>query len=702
MLFRLPRPQCQREHWKSTHKDTCRASVHLNKDLKIYANFTKESPAAVVDLQRLAYPGHLLRAEADKKWEKKDWEGAAGAYGRALQSIKDTKEQAQIVAKDHGLELMFQNIAKFQFEQNGARIKSNLVACHLQLAIPKLEKIIRGPKGQATDGDRLVALIKHFEIGPGEGLSFLDDIFKGAREAMCEDDGVGYHWWKLHYRDAQLYHCTLRYEKAMEYIGRARDLINQKESSDGAPLLPGEEAKARTLVDALEVEVKKVVEAMTGSSSLPSKDGIAQQVLGNYFASGYTPLGEISPNIPIDTCKEEILAVRLLAAADDSVKIAGAVTAKGGGVMGPGLSVNHQYADQARDLLNKILTIVAQPLFLLFPASGSGERAPPISVHLLAFYFRACLSKTGMKKLKIEDFCEEATAWLSDEMAYAIASHAFEEVEEAHNPTNGHAKKLGQTGMGGCMPCACRIVRSGVTSTDWADGLQMAAHGGRIEWLCFALNRLLEGASDKSIYDIILERDEQGCSTIMHTANDVHSKLSGLTLRLLSQAVAFSTPNSEEKRAKVRAILESEDTWGMFPALAAVSLNNTVALAAFADLGARFWDDDAVDQPTSSGITNSMKSSIIQQAGTSGNETMKDLVKAIKANADGRNCCAFCGKSPRGNAPPLQACSKCGRALYCDEDCQGRAYGKHKFVCTTAEVQQSEAWFSQNISMPKP
>lgn len=231
-------PECQREHWKSTHKDTCRASVHLNKDLEIYANFTKESPAAVVDLQRLAYPGHLLRAEADKRWEKKDWKGAADAYGRALQSIKDTKEQAQIVAKDHGLELMFQNIAKFQFEQNGARIKSNLVACHLQLAIPKLEKIIRGPKGPATDGDRLVALIKHFEIGPGEGLSFLDDIFKDAREAMCEDDGVGYHWWKLHYRDAQLYHCTLRYEKAMEYIGRARDLINKKSLATEHPCFP--------------------------------------------------------------------------------------------------------------------------------------------------------------------------------------------------------------------------------------------------------------------------------------------------------------------------------------------------------------------------------------------------------------------------------------------------------------------------------
>ena len=107
-------------------------------------------------------------------------------------------------------------------------------------------------------------------------------------------------------------------------------------------------------------------------------------------------------------------------------------------------------------------------------------------------------------------------------------------------------------------------------------------------------------------------------------------------------------------------------------------------------------------KPKPGGITNAMKSKIVQQAGTSGNETMKSLVKAIKANTDGRSCCAFCGKSPSGNAQPLQACSKCGRTFYCDENCQSRAYGKHKFVCTIAEVQQSEAWFSQNISMPKP
>lgn len=157
--------------------------------------------------------------------------------------------------------------------------------------------------------------------------------------------------------------------------------------------------------------------------------------------------------------------------------------------------------------MNKILTVVAQPPFLLFPASGSGDRAPPISVHLLAFYFRACLSKAGMEKLKIEEFCDKAAGWVSDEMAYDIATHAFKEVEEAHNPNRGHAKKLSQTGIGGCMPCACRIVRSGVTAEDWGGGLRMAAHNGRVEWLCFALNRLMEGASEKSVYETILMRD---------------------------------------------------------------------------------------------------------------------------------------------------------------------------------------------------
>ena len=615
--------------------------------------------------------------------------------------IKSDKEKAKAIAEDHGLDHTFQYMAKVQFELNGCRLKCNLIACHLQLAVPKLEAIVQGPKGPATDGDRLVALVKHFQVGPNEALPALDDVFQDATDAINEDDGVWYCWWKLHYREAQIYHCTLRYAKAMEYIGKARDMIDNSVAG-GSPLSTDEAAKAHKLVDALEVEVKKVINAITGSSTLPNTDGMAQRVLGSYFSSGYTPLGEVSANIPIDTCKEEMLAVRLLAAADDSVRITRAA-ATGDGSMEPGVNVNYQYADQARALLNKILTIVAQPPFLLFPASGSGERAPPISVHLLAFYFRACLSKTGMKKLKIEEFCQEATAWLPDETAYAIATHAFKEVEEAHNPAHGHAKKLFQTGGSGCMPCACRLVRgSGISSRDWASGLQMAAHNGRVEWTAFALNRLMEGASDKSIYEIILERDEQGCSTVMHAANDVHSRLCDTTLRLLAQAVAFCEPNSEEKRAKVRAILEADDTWGMFPALAAVTLNNTVALTAFADLGARFWDNDGGSKATPGGATRDMKENIIKHAERSGNTTMQNLIKAIQANTDGRECCASCGKSPRSRKKPLQACSKCGRAFYCNEDCQSRAYSKHKFVCTTATVEHDEAWFSRNISMPKP
>ena len=614
--------------------------------------------------------------------------------------IKGDKEKAETIVEDHGLEPTHQYIAKAQFEQNGCRLKCNLIACHLQLAVPKLEAIVQGPKGPATCGDRLVALVKHFQVGPNMALSALDDICQDATDAIEEDDGIWCCWWKLYYREAQICHCTLRYKKAMENIGRARDMIENP--FGGSALSKDEAVKARKLVDALEVEVKKVINAITGSPTLPSTDGMAQKVLGSYFESGYTPLENTSPNIPIDTCKEEILAVRLLAAADDSVGIT-RVAATGDGSMEPGVNVNYQHADQARALLNKILTIVAQPPFLLFPASGSGERAPPISVHLLAFYFRACLSKTGMNKLKIEEFCLEATAWLPDETAYAIATHAFKEVEEAHNPARGHAKELSQTGAGGCMPCACRLVRgSGISSSDWASGLQMAAHNGRIEWTAFALNRLIEGASDKSVYEIILEGDKQGCNSCHHAANDMHSRLCDTTLRLLAQAVAFCEPNSEEKRAKVRAILEADDTWGMSPALAAVSLNNTVALAAFADLGARFWDNDGGSKATPGGATRAMKEGVIKYAERSGSTTMQSLVKAIQANTDGRECCAFCGKIPRGGKKPLQACSKCGRAFYCNEDCQSRAYSKHKFVCTTATVEHDEAWFSRNISMPKP
>lgn len=655
----------------------------------------------MVALQRKAASCHLLKVEADKKYEKKDWRGAAESYKDALEYTRDTWPDVTRLTQKHGADAVFQNAARVHFETNGARIKSNFIACHLQLATAELEKAVKGPKGPATDGDRLAALVEHFDLGPRETLDLLDDIFQDAVLALEGDEVVGFYWWKIHYREAQVEHCTLRYKHAMESIERARDMIDEPVGGNCTRasfyMSPDEKVKAHKLVDDLEVEVKKVIKAMTGKESLPNMDGVAQNVLGGYFSADFTPLGEVSPRLPKDTFKEEILAVRLLAAIDDSVKVTKQVVGDDGERVG----VNVDYADEARELLNKILTVVAQPPFLLFPASGSADRAPPISVHLLAFYFRACLSKAGLEKLKIEEFCDKAAGWVSDEMAYDIATHAFKEVEEAHNPNRGHAKKLSQTGMGGCMPCACRIVRSGVTAEDWGGGLQMAAHNGRIEWLCFALNRLLEGTSEKSVYETILMRDEQACSTVMHAANDTHSRLCGTTLRLLAQAVAFSTPNSADKREKVRDILESEDDYGMFPALAAVSLRNSIAVAAFADLGARVWDNNNNDT-SQNGITPAMKRGVVQSAEQSEDETLRKLVKTLQANTEERECCAYCGKTPRSRKKPLQACSRCGRAFYCDEKCQSRAYGKHKYVCTTASVSHDETWYSQNISMPQP
>lgn len=100
---------------------------------------------------------------------------------------------------------------------------------------------------------------------------------------------------------------------------------------------------------------------------------------------------------------------------------------------------------ESTKLLNEILSTVAQPPLNLFPASGAKERVPPITVHLLAFYFRACLTEKAMIDFCIEEFCEKVTGdWLSDELAYALATHAFKEVENAHNPRKGHSKTFSQ------------------------------------------------------------------------------------------------------------------------------------------------------------------------------------------------------------------------------------------------------------------
>ena len=135
------------------------------------------------------------------------------------------------------------------------------------------------------------------------------------------------------------------------------------------------------------------------------KSGISQ-----YLSMELTILPEHS-RIPMSSLKEEMMAVRLLAAIE--------CTATFTPVSGCGEDVVIDHQEKAREVLNQILTTVAQVPFCLFPATGSPDRSPPITVHLLAFYLRACLSNKALKEFKIEEFCEEVKSFLvSDQEAY--------------------------------------------------------------------------------------------------------------------------------------------------------------------------------------------------------------------------------------------------------------------------------------------
>jgi len=699
-------PECQRKHWTDGgHRDHCRALLHLEKDFTYLAavvigpdNSEEElfnAKMIVEDLQCLASTDHAARAEGDKKFERKDWRGAASAYERALESTKEHTEQAKTIAEPSG-ELVKMQVGVL-WDTNAGRIKSNLVAALLQMAAVDLQDLAGGPDDMpATNGDRIVHIIR--QLGLGEARHTMRDrIFAKVDKLLATgDDGYAQHWWKLFYRGAQVAHCGIMPRQAMKYIEKAKDRVGTSRSTALRlfELTPEEKTKAFKLIESLEREIRKVLLEVTGQTTLPDTDGQAEPVLGNYFSSGFNPIPNFHPRLPIDSVQEEILAVRLLAAADKSVQRS--QVGEDGRVE---VVESTTYSKRARELLNKILTAVAQPPFLLFPATGSDERVPPISVHLLAFYFRACLSKSGMHKLKIKQFCQEATAWLTDEMAYSIATHAFIEVEDAHSPVRGHAKTLSDTGCGGCLPCSFRIVRAG--GSDWGGGFRQAAHFGHVEWIAFGLNRLLEGAGHKSIVDTILECDSEGCNAIMHAVNDDRSRFSGLTVRLIVQAVAFSTPGLDEKREAIRKVLDTEDKLSYTPALASISLNNSTALAALVDLGGRLWDKELSGDTNCNGITRSMKEQLVVRTAKNGDENMRALISAIRSNTNERECCSCCGKHPRSKSK-LHACSRCGRAKYCDEECQTRAYSKHRFVCTTAVVHQDEQWYNSNIQMPKP
>jgi hypothetical protein len=147
---------------------------------------------------------------------------------------------------------------------------------------------------------------------------------------------------------------------------------------------------------------------------------------------------------------------------------------------------------------------------------------------------QACLSEEAWEEFQIEEFCDEATGHIiSDDVAYAIATHGYHEVEDSHSPLRVHGETLAQSARG-CMPCCFRLSRGG--AKDWAAGLQQAVHFGKIEGAAFFLNRLLERIDGKSLVTTMLQTDEAGCNTMMHAANDMQSGFSWLSIRLLVHA----------------------------------------------------------------------------------------------------------------------------------------------------------------------
>lgn len=311
---------------------------------------------------------------------------------------------------------------------------------------------------------------------------------------------------------------------------------------------------------------------------------------------------------------------------------------------------------------------------------------------------RACLSEKAFKEYEIEEFCNEATSLvITDEVAYAIATHGYKEVEDAHSPFHGHGKSFMQSSKG-CMPCCFRLLRAG--QDDWADGLQQSAHFGSIEGVAFILNRLIEKVDGGrlSVVDAILKPDSASCNAMMHAANDTTSGLAGLTIRLLVQAVAFSTADVHEKDKNVRRILNTTDDHGYSPALASASLMNVAAMEGFVQVGARLWDTKTNGR-ISAAEQSMLDMSLNALGGMTQNPAVGNLIRALKTTSEERECCSYCGKSSESN---LLRCSRCLLARYCDRECQKSGYKKHKYVCTSAKVDQDLQWYSSNISAPRP
>ena len=471
---------------------------------------------------------------------------------------------------------------------------------------------------------------------------------------------------------------------AVEDMEKCIEILNEETDSD-----PGQESLKRECKKALQ-RLSKLDDEYYTQIAENLDNSVAENTfdsgLRKYMAMNLTPLGE-HPRIPKSSMRFEMLAVRLIAALEFSQRIT-IVDDETGKLV----SKANDYIERGKDILNLILTTVAQVPFCLFPSKGSSVRCPPITVHLLAFYMRTCLSEKAWKEFKIEEFCEEATTHIiTDDEAYAIATHGYSEVQDRHNPLHGHGKTFAQSARG-CMPCCFRLTREG--AKDWAAGLQQAVHFGKIEGAAFVLNRLLEGIDGKSVVPTMLESDEAGCNSMMHAANDMTSGFSWLSIRMLVQAASFSTSDPNEKEMAVRTVLNKADNFGFTPALASCSLMNHATMEVFAQVGARLYDKKINGRAA----TKLMKAHdmIMGQLDCMG-EDIANLTRALKSTSD--ELCSYCGRSPEKK---LLSCGRCFLAKYCSGVCQKKHYKKHKFVCSSAKVDQDLDWFASNVSAPRP
>ena len=286
-----------------------------------------------------------------------------------------------------------------------------------------------------------------------------------------------------------------------------------------------------------------------------------------------------------------------------------------------------------------------------------------------------------------------ATPWLNDVDAYCIATHNYKEVEAIHTPCRGHSKTLDHSGRANCMPCCCRIVRSG--GRDWGAGLQGTAHVGSIDALCFYLNRLCDKKEGALPY--MLERDKYGCNAIMHAANDNVSGLSATSIRLLAHAASLQGGTKSARR-----LVNSTDTNGYSPAAACITTHNETGLRALLGLRGRLWPsvkkskhEYRMKMPKD--LKKTLKMTLkFKKSDPTCTPKFRMLINAIVANSNDKASCSHCGKTAVGKRK-LLACGICRRARYCNKKCQNANFPNHKFICKP-NVERDPEWYARNVS----